>query len=102
MSGDLHEMQAALAAAAELGKDQGLEARDAIELAQQAHGLRSALEAQGGDAALRLMLNDSPKIDTIVGRFWRLMQVESKKMHHAASCSPRPFERSKVAGLNPN
>eukprot|EP01051_Picozoa_sp_SAG22_P027319 SAG22_NODE_9086_length_611_cov_0.603516_1_plen_126_part_10 len=48
VSGDLHEMQAALATASMLGKEDGLGQADAMDLAIQASTLRSSIEAQGG------------------------------------------------------
>ena len=85
VSGDLHEMQAALAAAAALGKDPGLEMTEAMDLARESADLRSSIAEHGEEAEKWVQLHDSKIVDATIGRFWQLMQLESKALHEGSA-----------------
>ena len=79
--GDIHEMHAAMAAASRLGQADGLEMDEAAALAQESMLVSSAISTLGDEAAARARLQDAASIDQMVGRFWKLLQLESQRMH---------------------
>jgi hypothetical protein len=85
VSGDMHEMQAALAAASALGNQSGLNNSDAMELATASQEVRETIRGQGAEAEMRAKLHDSAAIDAMVARFWQLLQLESQELFDGSS-----------------